>query len=152
MLVLGLEIIRRLLGKLGVIKFHSPMLPADALAIINDYGSVMLHKSPAPFYISDVKKLPHSKDTIKQALLMILRVNGKSQLMDALKIGYLQLANWQEGVGELDLAVGTAAYGEDKVDSVKSVTPHLDDIYMWNDILEEERMSLKNDLVRMGVW
>lgn len=152
MLWLNVSIVRKILGILGVCKSHSSMAVNDAIEIAQDYGGIMLHKSPAPFYISDVNKLPHPKDSIKQALMVILRTNGKQQVMDALKIGYLQLANWQEGVGETDLALGMVDNAINGVDSVRGATIHPDEVDRWNDVLEEERIMLKDDLVSIGVW
>ena len=82
---------------------------------------------------------------------MALRANGKQQMMDALKIGYLQLANWQEGVGEADLAIG-AVDEEDSVETLKRVTADFEEVDMWNVILTKERMALKDDLMSIGVW
>ena len=97
------------------------MSASDAITIIQDYGHIMLHKSPAPFYISDVNKLPHPKENIKQALMMALSANGKEQVMDALKIGYMQLANWQEGIGNVDIAIGAVDSDEGVKERIKRI-------------------------------
>ncbi len=112
----------------------------------------MLHKSPAPFYIADVGKLPHTKEKIKQALILALSVNGKPQIMDALKVGYLQLANWQEGIGEADIALGMIDSDEDEVEKFRRVRQHLEEVKKWQAILEKERTELQSDLMGIGVW
>jgi len=128
------------------------MAVGDAITIIQKYGHIVLHESPAPFYISDVSKLPYPKDTIKQALMMALGVNGKPQVMDALKVGYLQLANWQEGIGEADLSIGMIDNNEDEVEKLRRVEEHLEEVKKWETILEREQTMLQSDLVSMGVW
>jgi len=131
----------------------STSLPVDeAIKIIQDYGEIMLNKSPAPFYIADVKKLPHSKSKIKDALMLALSAKGREAMVDALKIGYLQLANWQEGIGDADLAIGMVDDGKSSEEKLKLVEEHYELVKRWNALLEDERIVLKNDLVSIGVW
>jgi len=145
-------IIRRILGKRSKDKLRPSMPVSDAITIIQDYGRIMLHKSPAPFYISDINKLPHPKDTIKQALMMVLSVNGKEQIMDALKIGYMQLANWQEGIGDVDFAIGAIDSDEGVKQRIKRIISNYEEVDEWCALIEEERVMLKSDLVSIGVW
>ncbi len=128
------------------------MSASDAITIIQDYGYIMLHQSPPPFYISDVRKLPHTKERIKQALLLALNVSGKPQMMDALKVGYLQLANWQEGIGEADFPLGMIDKDETEVEKFRRVKKHLVEVKRWGEILVEERTELQSDLMGIGVW
>ena len=128
------------------------MSVGDAITIIQDYGYIMLHKSPAPFYISDVNKLPHPKENIKQALMMALSVNAEKQTMDALKIGYMQLANWQEGIGEVDFAIGAVDGDEGVKEKIKRITSNYEEVDEWCELIEEERVMLKSDLVSIGAW
>ncbi len=128
------------------------MSVGDAITIIQDYGYIMLHKSPAPFYISDVNKLPHPKENIKQALMMALSVNAEKQTMDALKIGYMQLANWQEGIGEVDFAIGAIDSDEGVNEKIKRITSNYEEVDEWCELIEEERVMLKSDLVSIGAW
>jgi hypothetical protein len=146
------DIVSKILGKSKKSVSESPMPVGEALQIIQEYGFIMLNKSPAPFYISDVSKLPYPKHRIKEALMMALRVNGKEQMMDALKIGYLQLANWQEGVGEVDMAVGAVESNESATERIKRVTSNHAEVDEWCALIEEERVKLKSDLVSIGVW
>ena len=147
-----MSIVRKVLGRKSKGDSRSSMTVNDAVTIIQNYCCIMLHKSPASFYISDANKLPYPKDTIKQALVIALRANAKQQVMDVLKIGYLQLANWQEGVGESDLAIGAVDYAEDNAEAVRRVTLNFEEVDAWNAILIKERMLLKDDLITLGVW
>ena len=152
LLGLGVGIIRRILGKRSKDKLRPSMPVSDAVTIIQDYGRIMLNKSPAPFYISDVNKLPYPKDTIKQALMMALSANGKEQTMDVLKIGYMLLANWQQGVGEVDLSIGAVDRDEGVKQQIKRIISNYEEVDEWCALIEEERVMLKSDLVSIGVW
>ena len=145
-------IVKKILGKWSGSRSRSRMSISDAIMIIQDYGYIMLHKSPAPFYISDVNKLPYPKENIKQALMMALSVNGEEQTMDALKIGYMQLANWQEGIGDVDFAIGAVDSDEGASERIKRIISNYEEVDEWCELIEEERVMLKSDLVSIGAW
>jgi hypothetical protein len=144
--------VRKIIGKDSKSEFRTAMSVNDAITIIQEYGEVMLHKSPAPFFIADIKKLPYPKDSIKNALMLVLSAKAHEGMMDALKIGYLQLANWQEEVGDTDMAIGMVDDGESSQDKLKRVKAHYEEVKIRNALLEDERAVLKNDLVSIGVW
>lgn len=66
--------------------------------IVSAYGAA-LEKGPAPGTVADESELPYPKQTIKQALVTLLRATSDSQLRGNLKAGYLSLSDWQRGVG-----------------------------------------------------
>ena len=51
-------------------------------------------------FIADERKLPHSKQRIKEAILYALRLTKDAAMREELKSAYLSLAGWQAGVGE----------------------------------------------------
>ena len=73
--------------------------------IKNKYGHAMEHLSPPPGGVADAKKLPCSKDTIKKAILRALEVSNDNNFREVLKVGYIQLSDWQDGVGDTDIGL-----------------------------------------------
>lgn len=71
--------------------------------IIGDYGALLEKSDPAPGCVADVKRLPHPKAHIKQAIMRMLRSGKHHQHQRHLITGYMQLAYWQEGVGSQTL-------------------------------------------------
>lgn len=67
--------------------------------IINAYGKTLEHLAPAPGTVADESKLPFPKDHIKQAILCALKATQLPTQKQALKVAYLQLADFQSGVG-----------------------------------------------------
>ena len=92
-----------MLGKL----FRRRKVPADqpeepkrdrkldaAEKIVEEFGAV----PAAPATVQDVSVLPHKKDKIKEALLTILAAGEDQSQREFLKLCYLSLAQFQEGV------------------------------------------------------
>jgi len=80
--------------------------PAFAQQVVNDFGAALGANSARAGGVSDASELPHSKETIKAALLFALSFPQDERARDQLKAGYLSLADWQDGVG-------TSAHGLD---------------------------------------
>lgn len=77
--------------------------------IVNDYGATLASSAaPWPGCVADARKLPHSKEDIKRALMYFLLTVEDSQLRSALKICYTSLAQWQEGVGDTDVGFASS--------------------------------------------
>src|SRR5713226_3225126 len=74
--------------------------------IVNHYGAFMRSSAfPAPFCVADTKKLPYEKQTIKEGFILLMRLCDDPKAKELLKVGYVSLANFQEGVSETDLGV-----------------------------------------------
>ncbi|SPJ17443.1 hypothetical protein SBBP2_3090007 [Burkholderiales bacterium] len=139
----------------------SPEVAEEALTaaerIIQDYGAAMLSKRATQSgRIADVRKLPHSKELIKQAIVLVLRVTEDSQFREQLKSSYLLLAGWQEGVG--DAMVGIYANvnpGGDPAEIMRVMTSQGAEWKAWEKwrprVMEEER-ALTADLKKLGLW
>ena len=83
-------------------KKESKMTVAHAEVIVTAYGAI-LASGPVPGTVADISELPFPKETIKQALLLLLRAKGDSKLREHLKSGFMLLADWQPGVGPVRL-------------------------------------------------
>ena len=58
--------------------------------------------------MADKSKLPFPKEKIKAALIIGLKATTDQRMREMLKVGYIQLADWQEGVGETDQGLDLA--------------------------------------------
>ena len=68
--------------------------------IIQAYGDSMVNNAPPSTGVADVSMLPYPKETIKAAIQIALKHTEDQEMLSSLKIGYLQLSDWQENVGE----------------------------------------------------
>ena len=132
----------------------SEMSPNTAMEIIQRYGAVLEHNAPAPGCVADSAKLPYRKDQIKEALIFGLGATNDPQIREFLKVGYLQLADWQDGVGDSD--VGLDFTGLDPKSDIEkfaqSVVSQGDALEKWQPIVAAELDTLKKDLIELGVW
>jgi hypothetical protein len=130
------------------------LAPAVAEKIVQDFGAVLASAAPAPGCVADVRKLPHSKERIKQALVFALRMTKEPQTREQLKIGYISLADWQEGVG--DAAVGIDLTNidpnPDPVELAKRITSQGAAAEKWMPKVKAEQEVLKAELQRLGLW
>ena len=123
--------------------------------IASDYGAILASSAaPAPGCVADVCKLPHPKERIKEALVYAFRVIEDPQMRNALKICYISLANWQEGVGDTDIGVDFT-----KIDSnteihklAKQITSQASAWEKWSLKARVERESLVGELQKLGLW
>lgn len=111
--------------------------------IINRYGEVLQFSAPPPGGVADVKKLPYSKEKIKAAILQAITVSNDKNLNESLKAAYVQLADWQEGVGEQDIGFDFS--------NPDSVTPEQvllqgEDLQKWTNIVIQEQEKLIQEL------
>src|SRR5689334_790435 len=66
--------------------------------IVSAYGKV-LETGPVPGTVADERELPYPKQTIKQALLVLLKTTTDPRMRGNLRAGYICLSDWQQGVG-----------------------------------------------------
>lgn len=123
--------------------------------IASDYGAVLASSAaPAPGCVADAGKLPHRKEHIKEALVYALRVIEDPQMRNALKICYVSLANWQEGVGDTDVGADFT-----KIDPRADIHEFANRIASqasvwknWSIKASAERESLVGELQKLGLW
>ena len=73
--------------------------------IINAYGKTLEHLAPVPGTVADESKLPFPKSRIKQAILCALKASQQPTQKQVLKVAYLQLADFQPGVGSKNVGL-----------------------------------------------
>jgi hypothetical protein len=100
-------IFSKLFGKNAAQSESSPMTAEQAVHIIQAYGGVLEKSAPTPGCVADVKKLPFPKAQISEAILIGLRSTSDPKMQEMLKAGFVELSNWQEGVGPDDRGIDT---------------------------------------------
>lgn len=120
----------------------------EATEIIENYGSILETQSPAPDRWLDVSKLPYPKDRIKEALIIGLSATTDSDMKEQLKIGYLKLASWQDGVGDRVLGPpDTDSYVDpEEMAVIATLSAYL------APAVAAEAAELKQELVDLGLW
>lgn len=130
------------------------MSAQKATAIIQQYGSFLEHGAPNPGCVADVTKLPFAKAEIKRALLLGLKSIAEPEAREVLRAGYLQLADWQEGVGDSDQGIDVSGFdpAEDPLKMAEKVLAQSEGHEKWSPIVEAERLMLRDELQRAGMW
>jgi len=76
----------------------------EAEDVVADYGDLIERHAGNPTTIFDVRELPHPKEKIFKAIILMLRdklmTEPDSPLLEPLHFGAVNLARYQEGVGE----------------------------------------------------
>ena len=130
---------------------------AIAEKIVHDYGTAMASRqSMNGGCIADIRRLPHPKARVKDAIVFLLRLTDDPQFREQLKSSYILLADWQEGV---DLAIAknhaNADAGGDAAEVVKDIAAKDAAWEAWEKwrpkVLDEER-ALKAELQELGLW
>ena len=129
-------------------------LDADLARVVQAYGKVLETKAPAPGTVADVKKLPYPKPVIKKALVAALRITDDPKMKEHLKIGYILLSAWQEGVGENDQGLNTLALdmSQDTKSLAQAVLEQSSGSEKWIAKAQEEKETLAKELQEMGLW
>ena len=124
------------------------MTPDAAEKTIQDYGAVLATSAPTLGWVADADNLPHSKERIKQAIALVLPQTEETQSREALIIGYLQLADWQEGVGseQIGMDLMNADPDADPIERMKHINSQWDVMEKWKALMEAEREALKAEL------
>ncbi|MEM1112165.1 MAG: hypothetical protein AAGI11_09685 [Pseudomonadota bacterium] len=122
--------------------------------IICDYACLLDSDGPLPGCVADASRLPHSKDTIKIALLTcMVSSGGDDELMRHLRHGYLMLAAFQEHVGGQTLGMNFTAI--DLKDDPQAVVFQLQrqarDVAPWKQRVAAEQEQLLQELRAAGV-
>ena len=145
----------RIFGRTKTEQLSAGTMPPDvAEKIVQDYGAVLASTAPVPGCVADACKLPHPKEHIKQALLFALHMTKEPQMREQLKIGYISLADWQEGVG--DAAVGVDLTNidpnADPIELAKLITSQGTAVEKWIPKVKAEQEALKAELLKFKLW
>lgn len=147
-------ILSKLLGRNSEDKGTQKISQDAAVEIIQRYGAVLEHDSPAPGCVADESKLPYSKANIKEALIIGLRATADRQMKKFLQAGYVQLADWQEGVGDSSIGIDLTNIDPDVdvIQLAESIASQGDDLEKWMPIVTAEQEDLKKELIELGLW
>ncbi len=127
----------------------------EAEKIIQSYGALLAESSPSSGTIADSSKLPYPKQKIRQAILLAIGAVQDTQQKEMLKIGFLQLADFQEGVGEhlVGIDISKMDVGNTDVEELaRQVLSQSDGYEKWRHVVHEEREALKTELQNAGHW
>ncbi|HWP23358.1 MAG TPA: hypothetical protein VNM15_04115 [Candidatus Binatia bacterium] len=121
------------------------------IKIASDYGAVLASSAaPPPGCVADARKLPHPKEQIKNALVYALGIVEDPQMRSALKICYISLANWQEGVGDIDTGLNVTKI--DPSGDIHELAKWIVASEKWLLKARAERESLVGELHKLGLW
>jgi hypothetical protein len=149
-----MAVLARLFNRQGKPDAMQAMRPREAAAIIQEFGAVLEFHAPAPGCVADTSKLPYSKQRIKDAVILGLYMNRDLRVRELLKGTLLALADWQDGVGEID-------QGSDLLNADLNGAPHevakavaalAEYQEKWETVISAEREALKRELVKLGLW
>jgi hypothetical protein len=131
---------------------QSPTVPAKE--IVAAFGEVLEKHDPGPTAVADVKLLPYPKDDIKRAILAVLTATADMRLREYLKVAYLSLAHWQEGVGPkaqgITLSTLTSTHTFENV--MNELGPRGEEFEKWQPILRADTDALVSELRKLGFW
>ncbi len=130
------------------------MSEQEAEKIIQAYGAVLKTQAPTPGCVADTSKLPCPKEKIKAAIIIGLKATNGQQMKEMLKVAYIQLADWQEGVGGTDqgLDLSNMDLNDDPVKLAQQVLAQGSGHEKWQPVVQSEQEKLKQELVDLGLW
>lgn len=126
----------------------------DFVRIVQAYGKTMETSASVPWALADANKLPYPKQQIKDAIVAALRMTDDPQIKEHLKVGYIQLSDWQEGVGETNQGLDVSALdmSRDTESLAKAVLEQSSGSEKWTAIAQKEQEVLKQELQELGLW
>lgn len=133
---------------------NSESTDPEFVHIVQVYGNILETSAPAPGTVADASKLPYTKQQIKDAIVAALRINNDPQMKEHLKVGYIQLSDWQEGVGDSNqgLDVSSLDMSQDTEALAKAVLEQSEGSEKWNALVQKEQETLKQELQALGLW
>jgi hypothetical protein len=126
----------------------------DFVQIVQAYGKVLETSAPVSGTVSDTNKLPFPKQQIKNAIVAALLSTDDPQMKEYLKVGYIQLSDWQEDVGESNQGLDVSALDmrQDAKSLAKAVLAQSSGSEKWTAIAQKEQETLKQELQKLGLW
>ncbi len=126
----------------------------DDLAIVQAYGNTLETSAPTPCCVADESKLPFKKERIKKAIINMLHITEDENMRNHLKVGYMELAGWQPGVGDsdqgIDLSKIKTDINQDPLAHAKAITEQSPGFDKWMPIANKEREVLYQELQGLG--
>ena len=127
---------------------------AEVGTIIGAYGAVLARGEVGAGIIADTTRLPYPKSTIKAALQVALRLTLDAQMKEQLKIGYISLADWQDGVGGKPLGVNlqNLDLSTDPLVLAQALATPDPKATAYQKKADAEAQVLQNELKSLGLW
>lgn len=145
----------KLSGEKNHVNRSQSMSPEEVSIIIREYGDAMDNNAPPPGGVADVSNLPFPKSKIKEAIIKAIQTSDDPEMSKALKIGYIQLSDWQEGVGDtihgFDFLADASADKSTK-EVAELFIKEEGEMEKWREKIKQESLSLKEELVKLGLW
>lgn len=141
-----MKLFSRLFGRLPESECELDFLKAQRMVL--DYARFLEISAPMPGRIIDASKLPHTKSTLKRALLMCIGNGSDQRLEEHLKAGYLMLSAFQPEVGNVGLGTDFAALDleADVMDIAEQLEQDEAAVETWRLDVRRELEQLKQDL------
>ena len=126
----------------------------DFTAVVQAYGRLLETDAPVDGTVADTNKLPYPKQKVKEALLAALLTTPDERMREQLKVGYIYLADWQDGVGDANRGFdpSTLDRSKDTKSLSAQVSSAVADAQHWTDAADREREALKKELEELGLW
>ena len=126
----------------------------DFVNIVQAYGKILETSVPVPGTVADASKLPYPKQQIKEAIVAALRSTDDPQMKEYLKVGYIQLSDWQEGVGETNQGIDVTGLdvNQDTESLANAVLDKSPGSEKWMAMAQKEQENLKRELQALGLW
>lgn len=126
----------------------------EFVKVVQAYGAILENGAPTPGTVADSSKLPYPKHKIKEAIISALRSADDPTTKEHLKFGYVQLADWQEGVGEVNQGLDVSALdkSQDTEALAKAVLKQSADSEVWVAQSQKEAKELEQELHELGLW
>jgi hypothetical protein len=126
----------------------------DFVHIVQAYGRILETSAPVPGSVADASKLPYPKHQIKDAIIAALRSTDDPRIQEHLKVAYIQLSDWQEGVGESNQGLDASTFdmSQDTEALAKSVLGQSVDSERLRTVTQREQEMLKQELLALGLW
>lgn len=133
---------------------HFGSAEIDFVGVVQAYGKILETSAPLPGTVADSKKLPYPKQRIKEAIVAALRTTSDSHMKEQLKVAYVRLADWQEGVGEANQGVDVSKLDicRDTESVAKTISEQTSTGDKWSKIVQEEEETLKRELQSLALW
>ncbi|MFC1542892.1 hypothetical protein ACFL4M_03280 [Pseudomonadota bacterium] len=132
----------------------SEMALKDAVEIIQTYAKCLEERAVSASIVTDLNELPCSKEEIKSALIVAMNEKHIDPIQRRyLATGYLQLADYQSGVGDrlIGIDVSTIDIDKENVDALANqVAQSRQEFDSWKPIVEEEQKQLLDELKDAG--
>lgn len=126
----------------------------EAEKLINEYGRILEKFTPTGTYFFDVRKLPSTKERIKAAIRLAFQHSPDSTQKEILKAAYLDLADFQPGIGEHGAGFVVAEHElqtKDRANLAQLISKRGDELNRWRPIVEAERKQLAAELDALRV-